>query len=120
MIEAALGVRRVKAMKPNRQRSAGSIDRCHLSSAKIIGLDFPMEVKRFHQERWKLRDTRSHIEAPAMRVEALAERTGDSASQPFTGLLLGLPELIAAFVAIDRTECLIVQLGKEFGDGGSC
>ncbi len=108
MIEASLGLGCIKAMKSNRQGSAGSIDGGDLGSAKIIGLDFSLEVERFHEKRRELRDTRSHIEAPAMRVEAIEERASDPVTQSLTGLSLGLPELIAAFVTIDRAERLIV------------
>jgi hypothetical protein len=96
------------------------IDGGDLSSAKIIRFNFPLEVKGLHEKRWELRDAGSHIEAPAMRVEAIVQCPGDPAPQSLTGLSLGLPELIATFVAIDRAEFFIVQMGKDPGDGGSC
>jgi hypothetical protein len=84
------------------------IDGGDLGSAKIVRLDFPLELKGLHEEWGEFRDAGSHIEAPAMRSEMIGQRTGDPAPQSLTGLSLGLPELIAAFVTIHRAERLIV------------
>jgi hypothetical protein len=119
MIETSLGLRRIKTPEANRQRLAGPINGGDLGSAEIKRFYVTLEVKGFHEERWELRDTGSHIEAPSMRVEAIGQRTGDPAPQSFTGPPLGLPELLASFVAIHRAEFFVVQMGKDPGDGGS-
>lgn len=76
-----------------------------------------MTLKRFGQQGRELRHPRSDIETPPAARQLFEEGFGEVDAQSLTGFALRLPELIAAFVAIDRPQRFVIEPVEEEANG---
>src|SRR4029077_2271147 len=92
-----------------RNHVADMVERCHFGSSKIIGFHCPAKLDRFHNQCRKLRHFGPDIETAPAPGQFPPQHRGDSTPETATWPSFRSPKLIAAFITINRSQCLIVE-----------
>jgi hypothetical protein len=109
MIESALRASCINHMELERNRVADTVEGCDFGSPKVIGFYCPAKLYRFHNQRWEFRHSGADIETAATPCESRLQFHGDLTPETVTRSSFRSPELIATFITIDRSQCVIVE-----------
>ena len=115
MIESTVCAGCINRTEHEGNRVAGTVESRDFDSPEIIGFDGPTQLSRFHNQRGKLCHSGADIETAATSCEFPPQHYSNPAPETVTEPPLRSPELIAAFITVDRSQYAIVETAIDLG-----